>query len=915
MSRLNIRMKIIIGYMLLLACLLISMIGVTSQIDTIEREVRFVADRVVGASDLANQLETHLLDMETGQRGYVITGNPTYLEPYQAGRSSYEEDYMKLMELVKDSPLEVERLERTNTYIGNWIKDAGDPVIEMKRNGENLEIIKFFNNDIGKQYMDKIRNDLSAFREFERDLANSRVQEMEKQGSILKLVLYGQFVFLAALAVLLAWYISKSVVRTLRDVTMMIQSIAAASGDYSKRVQVRSKDEVAELANATNQLIDMHAEDYWVKTASSEVLRSCQDIDHSKELVQQFISKLAETLGASYGVFYVTEGKGTDTMLVRFASYAAEGGAAGEDRIALGEGLVGQSALDGKVMELKDVPIEHVSITSSISTIKPRNLFIAPVKYKGKVIAVLELASLGAFEQKHRSIIRDVIEPFGTMLNTVENRMEIERLLLESQTMTEELQTQSEELQMQQEELRMTNEQLEEQNRNALQKSNELNQIRIELEQYTMKLEQSSQYKSEFLANMSHELRTPLNSMLILSQMLAENGEGRLSHEEEEYARVIYTAGKDLLNLINDILDLSKVEAGKLDVVIDAMNLSELPMQMKLQFDQVAEQKDLEFYVERDESLADIFYTDEQRLHQIVRNLLSNAFKFTEYGSVTLRISKPKPDMLAHVDIHQHPSDHQWLALSVQDTGIGIAADKQSIIFEAFQQADGRTSRKYGGTGLGLSICRELSRLLGGKVFLESEEGVGSTFTVIIPSLPPKGESVTESDQVLLQAAAASETIRIERPESMFTESKEPLTSESETLEEEEIESRPFEGKKVLVVDDDIRNVFALMNILEKEGVEVIAAHDGEEGMIELGKHPDINLVLMDIMMPVMDGYDTIQEIRGMPDYEKLPIIALTAKAMKQDRERCLEVGASDYISKPINLNQLFSLMRVWLSK
>lgn len=912
MNRLSIRMKIIIGYMLLLACLLLSMVGITSQIDTIEREVRFVANRVVGASDLANSLETHLLDMETGQRGFVITGNPTYLEPYQSGRSSYEEDYMKLMELVKDSPVEVSRLERIYTYTTNWIQEAGDPVIEMKRSGDTLEIVKFFNDDVGKQYMDKIRSELSSFREFEQELANSRVLEMEKQGTILKVVLYAQFVLLAGLAVLLAWLISRSVVRTLRDVTWMIHSIAAESGDYSKRVVVQSKDEISELAMATNQLIDMHAEDYWIKSAASEVLRNCQDIDTSKELSQRFITSLARALDASYGILYVLEGQGGNPVLARFASYAAEGGTAGEERIALGEGLVGQCALDGIVMELKEIPAEHVSIVSSVSKIRPRSVLVAPIKYKNRVIAVIELAGLGVFEQQHRTMIRDVTEPFGTMLNTVENRMEIERLLHESQTMTEELQAQSEELQMQQEELRMTNEQLEEQNRNALQKTNELNQIRIELEQYALKLEQSSQYKSEFLANMSHELRTPLNSMLILSQMLAENAEEHLSHEEEEYARVIYTAGKDLLNLINDILDLSKVEAGKLDIVIDAMNTAELPLQMRLQFDQVAEQKDLEFVVEYEDSLPDIFYTDEQRLHQIVRNLLSNAFKFTEKGSVTMRLAKPSEEQLRSLSLHQYASDEAWLALSVQDTGIGIAEDKRAIIFEAFQQADGRTSRKYGGTGLGLSICRELSRLLGGKVFVDSEEGVGSTFTVIIPSLPPKGDTAADEEHVLLQAAAASEAAEIERPEVLMRDAEQLAMLE---LVEDAGVHRPFAGKKVLVVDDDIRNVFALMNILEKEGVEVIAAHDGEEGLAELSKHPDIDLVLMDIMMPVMDGYDTIQEIRNISAYSDLPIIALTAKAMKQDRERCLEVGASDYISKPINLDQLFSLMRVWLSK
>jgi two-component system, chemotaxis family, sensor kinase CheA len=422
------------------------------------------------------------------------------------------------------------------------------------------------------------------------------------------------------------------------------------------------------------------------------------------------------------------------------------------------------------------------------------------------------------------------------------------------------------------------------------------------------------------LANMSHELRTPLNSVIILSQMLQENKNGTLNPEEAEYARVITAAGNDLLSLIDDILDLSKVEAGKIEIMVDEVKLMELPQLMHSHFRPVAEKKGVQFEVEIGKDIPNRLFTDGRRLQQILRNLLTNAFKFTEKGSVTLKIQKADSHIVTkHFQLH---TEESILAISVVDTGVGIPRDKQELIFDAFQQADGTTNRRYGGTGLGLSICREFTKLLGGVIFLESEENKGSTFTVFVPSMRRSQEQQTVTAQVEV-AAALTSTIQTNSSLIQSTANTVQLTDSTKearegfefTKIETNSENTLFKNKRVLLVDDDIRNVFALTISLENEGMIVKVANNGKESLEILREEECFDLVLMDIMMPVMDGYEAMQAIRSNPAHTELPIIALTAKAMKNDREKCLEFGASDYISKPLQIDQLFSLMRVWLTR
>lgn len=384
---------------------------------------------------------------------------------------------------------------------------------------------------------------------------------------------------------------------------------------------------------------------------------------------------------------------------------------------------------------------------------------------------------------------------------------------------------------------------------------------------------------------MSHELRTPLNSLLILTQMLTVNAEGNLTPKQLEYLNAIHNSGNDLLLLINDILDLSKMESGKLSVNPEPVYLANLTTGLANQFMLVAERTGLSFTVDVDEDVPSSIYTDPMRLLQILKNLLSNAFKFTEKGGVEFRVKKA--------------ANPEWLAFAVSDSGVGIPADKQEIVFEAFHQVDGTTNRKYGGTGLGLSISRELSKLLGGYIDAESKEGQGSTFTLYLPvnlSLMP--------GQAADVAAAVPENDAV---------SEEPHIEESKPALVRAAGETNLNGKKVLVIDDDMRNVYALIAAMEAKGIIASFAQTGREGLQRLKENPDIDLVITDIMMPEMDGYETIRQIRKIPAFYNLPIIALTAKAMKHDRDKCLEAGASDYISKPVNLDQLFSLIRVWL--
>jgi signal transduction histidine kinase/CheY-like chemotaxis protein len=830
-------------------------------------------------------------------------------------------------------------------------------------------------------------------------------------------------------------------------------------------------------------------------------------------------------------------------------------------RFDLGEGLVGQAAFEHKTIALTDLPPGYIKVGSGLGDAPAAGLLVMPVLFEDQVLGVIELASIRAFSEINRDFLDRLADTIGVVLNNIRANMRTEELLEQSQSLTHELQKQSEELRQANDELQEKARLLSEQNRDIEVKNEEIEYARRGLEEKAAQLALSSKYKSEFLANMSHELRTPLNSMLILSRMLAENEDRMLTPRQVEFAQTIHSAGNDLLSLINDILDLSKVEAGRMEVDLAPVAPSDIGEDAERAFRQVAEEKGLHFSVNIDPALPQSILSDEQRLGQILKNLLSNAFKFTHAGEVTLSVGHAPPDRT--YDSEALRGADGVIAFTVEDTGVGIPDDKLNLIFEAFQQADGTTSRKYGGTGLGLSISREIARLLGGEIRVESTLGSGSRFTLFLPlteriveasvdidagpgvagspTAPaplPSGDTVTDDsgllepeDRVMLvidptpeRAKAILDTVhasgakailarhttaslglaREHRPKGVLLggellraeaalgqlkkhpdtrhlpvlligdgagridalragaaafveEPVDPqaleralarlerladtparriafvgdgaevdeellaMLSGGDLLEVQRLEpataamaarastfdvglivvgvgaddrvallrewtaddrlrelptiafvteklprperarldalaktavmavvdsperlvdraalylhrveatlpsqtrkllgrlrtgDAPLHGKKVLVVDDDIRNVFALTSTLEQRGMKVVFAENGREGVERLHQHPNTDLVLLDIMMPEMDGYETAQAIRSMPRFEHLPIISLTAKAMKGDREKAIAAGASDYITKPVDVDQLVSMMRVWL--
>jgi signal transduction histidine kinase/DNA-binding response OmpR family regulator/HAMP domain-containing protein len=990
-------------------------------------------------------------------------------------------------------------------------------------------------------------------------------------------------------------------VRAIADV-----ATAVTKGDLTRSIAVEASGEVAALKDNINEMIRnlrdttlKNAEQDWLKTNLAKFTRMLQGERDLTTVSNMILSEIAPLVNAQHGVFYTVEADEDETALELVASYAFTERKHLANRFRLREGLVGQVAYEKKRILMSKVPGDYITISSALGEAPPLNIIVLPVLFEQEVKAVIELASFSRFSETHQSFLDQLTESIGIVLNTIAANMRTEGLLKQSQLLTSELQSQQEELKktndrleqqaatlrqseellrQQQDTLQKTNEELEEkarllelQKREVETKNQEVSIAKTALEEKAEQLALTSRYKSQFLANMSHELRTPLNSLLILSKLLTENPDGNLSDKQKEFAKTIHAAGSDLLALINDILDLSKIESGTVSLEITSVGFKDLVEHAERTFRQVAEERKLDFHVEVDPGLPPAIRTDSKRLQQVLRNLLSNAFKFTEQGGVSLRIGSAEGSPLR--------AGSDWVSISVTDTGIGIPEDKQRIIFEAFQQADGTTSRKYGGTGLGLSISREISRLLGGEIVVSSAPGRGSTFTLFLPLEPPASHatpagssniraiggatgqvvgledtaavlrqpsaamalsasmddrhSIMAGDRVVLvveddamfasvllelareqgfkgliamdgaaalalahrykphaitldiglpdmdgwalldllkhdprtrhvpihvisvddqrkrglkagafgflekpvdrdalmnalnrtkefidrpvkklllvedddnqrmsvielmknedvdvTAVGAAETAleaiqarrfdcavvdlglpdlpgaelierirktkggeelpiviytgqdltrdeerRLERiaatvivkgegsserllnDTALFLHRAISAIPEEKQISVERRSDGSLEGRKVLVIDDDMRNIFSLTSALEQHGMTVVFAESGKEGIERLQSFPDIDIALVDIMMPEMDGYETMQEIRNTTRYRDLPLVAVTAKAMKGDREKCLEAGATDYVSKPVDIDQLLAVLRVQLTR
>ncbi|MFF3322329.1 HAMP domain-containing protein [Streptomyces sp. NPDC002889] len=843
---------------------------------------------------------------------------------------------------------------------------------------------------------------------------------------------------------------------------------AVAEGDLTRSITVDASGEVAELKDNINAMVGSlrettraNQEQDWLKSSLaliSGLMQGHRDLAVVAELV---MDELTPLVCAQYGAFYLAEDTSDGTELRRVGSYGRPADSTGHERFRFGESLVGQAARSRRTIAADGVPADYVSISSGLGRTAPGSLIVLPIVVDDQILGVIELASFTAFTPIHRDFLEQLMETVGVNVNTIVANARTDELLGESQRLAGELQSRSEQLQVQQDELQRSNAELEEkaallaaQNSDIEGKNLEIEQARQELEDRAQQLSLASKYKSEFLANMSHELRTPLNSLLILAQLLAQNPTRNLTAKQVEYAGIIHSAGSDLLQLINDILDLSKVEAGKMDINPERVALRQLLDYVEATFRPLTTQKSLDFTITTAPGVPADLLTDDSRLRQVIRNLISNAVKFTERGSVELRI-EPAADAELPTPVHRGGA---VVAFRVKDTGIGIAEQQLDAIFGAFQQADGTTSRKYGGTGLGLSISREIAHLLGGALTAESTPGQGSTFTLYLPVARadfrdqitrapdlPSADAVSHAEEPSdsrRQAAADAESrkrrllVIEERPHGLLSlvaesavaglagghdlgdrddielvaavgpqEAAEALAAapfhcvvleldmaNSEALHfleamdgdaalrtvpvlahnnrrldaahERTLESRarkrPLEllssldelrerialhlsadqpgdvvpllrgegtrsqtpravddslhGRTVLVVDDDARNLYALSGILELHGVQVLHAENGRKGIEALAEHPDIALILMDVMMPEMDGYAATAEIRRMPAHGHLPIITVTAKAMPGDREKSLAAGASDYVTKPVDADDLIACVRRWLN-
>ncbi|SDP66805.1 Signal transduction histidine kinase [Streptomyces sp. cf386] len=777
--------------------------------------------------------------------------------------------------------------------------------------------------------------------------------------------------------------LTESVNEMAGNLTRQVRAIARVAtavtrGDLNLKIDVDASGEIQELQDYINKMIAnlrdttiANKEQDWLKGNLARISALMQGRRDMQDVASLIMSELTPVVTAQHGAFFVAmpllDGKdlaaeNDDQYELRMlGSYGYSMGSM-PTSFRPGEALIGTAAEEKRTILVENAPSGYLKISSGLGEAPPAQVIVLPVLFEGKVLGVIELASFTPFTQIQKDFLNQIAEMIATSVNTISVNTKTEVLLKQSQKLTEQLRERSAELENRQKALQASNAELEEkaellaqQNRDIEVKNTEIEEARQVLEERAEQLAVSMRYKSEFLANMSHELRTPLNSLLILAKLLADNAEGNLSPKQVEFAETIHGAGSDLLQLINDILDLSKVEAGKMDVSPTRIALVQLVDYVEATFRPLTAEKGLDLSVRVSPELPATLHTDEQRLLQVLRNLLSNAVKFTDSGSVELVIrpagmdvpQKIREQLLEAGSLTE--ADAPLIAFSVTDTGIGIAASKMRVIFEAFKQADGTTSRKYGGTGLGLSISREIAQLLGGEIHAQSEPGRGSTFTLYLPlhpsELPPHGyqQQLPPLDAGDLVASAADlaelADVEIETPAEVRsyreTQNGAAALFRRRRRAAHELVQRPaqqeqwsateqnavpqsmrgvrFGGEKVLIVDDDIRNVFALTSVLEQHGLSVLYAENGREGIEVLEQHDDVAVVLMDIMMPEMDGYATTTAIRRMPQFAGLPIIALTAKAMKGDREKAIESGASDYVTKPVDPDHLLTVMDQWM--
>ncbi len=705
---------------------------------------------------------------------------------------------------------------------------------------------------------------------------------------------------------------------------------AVTEGDLTRQVSVEASGEVAVLKDKLNEMIRnlsetmrQNTEQDWLKTNLERFTRMLQGQRDLATVSDMILSDLTPLVSAQHGAFYALTDPddGAEPILQFQAGYGYRERKNLSSSFKLGEGLIGQCALEKERILLTNVPSDYIQVNSGLGESTPLNIIVLPILFEGSVRAVIELASFSAFSETHQSLLDQLTESIGLVLNTVAATSVTDKLLQQSQSQAQELQSRQEQLHRSNEELAEQATLLAGKNREVEGKYQEVEEAKRFVEEKARELSVSMKYKSEFIANMSHELRTPLNSLLVLAEQLEDNPEGNLTERQVQFAHVIRSSGVDLLKLLNDILDLAKVESNTVHLEISELPLAELREAMLQTFQPIADDQGLKFSVELDDRLPATMTTDPHRLRQVLKNLMSNAFKFTSQGEVTLRLESssggwdPTHQRLARAD--------SVIALVITDTGIGIRDELHATIFEAFAQADGSTAREYGGTGLGLSISRNLVELLGGEITVTSEPGRGSTFTVYLPVeaagvvvetsrniTPEAGELIASLPTPAANGKATSVSNGKPAPSIQATPS--PLLVAAAEPDPQGFFDGAAAGTTVLVVDDDFRNIFALTALLERGDLQVVSAESGQDALKALEEKPEIDIVLMDIMMPGMDGYETIDAIRKRPQLADLPIVAVTGNVVGGERERCIAAGASDYIPKPVNTAELLRALSKW---
>jgi len=1207
-NNLSIKGKIISAVLLIVFLeIVVSIVGIY-YLNSSKIQLDYIVDIKAENIKLAARIHRNLVEIYRAESKLLLSDTVDEIDLYSSRITEYKSELEDWLEQLT-SQIESQNSE----YLQNFNKSY---VELIRKNDEVKEIVshELLKLDIHEnlsvsQFRNFIAAAVSRTKNISREAYNGAASAMESLVDIIDEEIELQqaiasknytseltIIILIALAsvvigLLIGFWIAKLISSNLNKVVYLANEIA--EGRLDTQIEIESKDETGKLADATQKMqasllkakIETE-EQNWLKTGimrMNDVMRGELDL---LNIGNRVITEITTYLDAKIGAFYLYENTTKEASLTLLSSYAYQKRKNLSNKFKLGEGLVGQAALEKTPILLKNVPEDYIKITSGLGERIPQFICVIPFLFEDKVKGVIEIGTLNDFTDLQMEYLEQAMATIAINIETAKNREELARALVKSQALTEELQSQQEELRTtneeleeqtqllqqseeklkaQQEELEVSNEELEEKNESLQRQKKDIEDARKDIEIKAEELAIASKYKSEFLANMSHELRTPLNSLLILSKMLADNKEGNMDSSQKESAEVIYKSGNDLLQLINEILDLSKIEAGRMDIHLEQIQVKNILENISNNFKHMLEEKGLSFKIELDPKVPESILNDSQRLLQIIKNLMSNAVKFTKKGGVTVKFHLPHKDVnLSRSGL----SPENSIAIAIKDSGIGISPDKQKIVFEAFQQAEGGTSREFGGTGLGLSISRELANLLGGEIQLESEKGKGSTFTLYLPhqlkalrktvspltkitnetykeyqakkesrnlvqeQIPDDRESLKKGEKSILiieddakfakllldqcrlkgfnglvaftgeeglelaekhlpaavildlhlpgidgwgvldtlknnphtrhipvhimsvedstieafrkgaigyltkpvrkeeldgaflkleemfsrrikdllvvednknlresvikligngdvhcsPAATGKEAIiKIEThkydcvildlglpdmtgfdllktleerkivipPVIVYTgkelskeeefelrnyaesiiikgvKSEERLLDETSLFLHRMVDKMPekkrkmitnlhdteviFKGKKVLIVDDDMRNVFALSKLLSEKGFNLLKAEDGLKALEILKTEPDIDLVLMDIMMPEMDGYETIRRIRAQEKFYKLPIIALTAKAMKKDYEDCIAVGASDYLPKPVDVNRLFSMMRVWL--